>query len=200
MAGTRGQACADELAHALASAVQMRAHGVDGHFECGGDGLITAILLVVEDEDGAFGFGEGEQRGVDGGLQLGVGEELVGIAGVGVEGVAGKIFEPLGGGFVFLRGGRGGDELALAAAVLPLVLRDVDNDAEEISGERGVAAELGQCTVEAEEDLLREVFDVRARAGHAREGAEDHRLMLADDGFEGFRRCEIDVHGCQRRV
>jgi hypothetical protein len=37
---------------------------------------------------------------------------------------------------------------------------------------------------EAEEDLLREVFNVRSGAGEAREGAEDRRLVREDEEGE----------------
>jgi hypothetical protein len=197
----RGEARADELAHVLAAAVEMGAHGVERHAQGGGDGVVAEVLLVVEDEDGALGFGEGEERGVDRGLELGVGEKLLGGAGVGAERVAGEIFEPLGGGVVVLWCGWCSDELTFSAAALPLVLRDVDDDAVEVGGEGGVATEVGEGAVEAEEDLLGEVFDVGAGGGHAREGAEDHGLMLADEGFEGgwrgkmLRRWVVGGHG-----
>ena len=109
------------------------------------------------------------------GLGLGVGEKPLGGAGVlAGELVAGEVFKP-GRVFIFVerRAGSLARWAALFAAALPLVLREVDDDAVEVGGDGGVAAELGQRAVEAEEGFLREVFDVRAGAGHAGEGAED---------------------------
>jgi hypothetical protein len=79
----------------------------------------------------------------------------------------------------------------VAAAALPLVLRYVDGDAVEIGGEEGFAAKTGEGSVEAEENLLGEVFEVFPAAGQAQEGAEDHGLMVAYDLLEG----EIGLQG-----
>jgi len=85
----------------------------------------------------------------------------------------------------------------VAAATLPLILRDVDRDAIEIGGDEGLAAEAGQGAVEADEDVLGEVVDVLATAGEAQEGAEDHGLMVAYQLLEG----EVGVQaGLDNRV
>ena len=173
--------------------MEVGADGVEGKAEGDGDAFVAALFLVVEDEDGALDFGEVEEGGVDGGDELGVGEELLGVAGVIGEVAAGEVFEPGGFGFV-VEGGFGGDVLSFLAAALPLVLCDVDDDAVEVGGDGGVAAEVREGAVEAEKDFLGEVFDLRAGAGHAGERAEDHALVLAHEGFEVFRRCEVFPH------
>lgn len=176
----------------------MSADGIQGHAQRGGDGFVAEVFLVIEDEDGPLGLGKRKERGVHGGLELGVGEQLLGGAGVGAERVPGKVLEPLAGGVIVRSQRCGGDELTLAAAALPLILSDVDDDAIEVGGQGGVAPEVREGAVEAQEDLLREVFDVRAGAGHAREGAEDHGLVLTNQGLKLLRRCEIGAHGRQQ--
>jgi len=183
----------DELGEAFAAAVEVGADCVDGKAEGDGDAFVAALFLVVEDEDGALDFGEVKESGVDGVDELGVGEELLGVAGVVGQVVAREVFEPGGFGIV-VEGGLGGDVFALFAAALPLVLGDVDDDAVEVGGDGGVAAEVRKGAVEAEEDFLGEVFDLRAGAGHACERAENHALVLAHEGFEVFRRCEVELH------
>ena len=119
---------------------------------------------------------------------------LLGVAGVGGEGVAGEVFKP-GAGVVFEGEGFGGEGFSVFAASLPFVLGDVDDDAVEVGGDGGVAAEVGEGAVEAEEGFLGEVFDVGAGAGHARERAEDEPLVLVDECFKVLRRCEVSAHG-----
>jgi hypothetical protein len=183
----RSELGAKKCAHAFATTVQVRTDGIDRHLERGGDGLIAAVLLVVKDEDGAFGLRERKQGRVDGMLELGVGQELLGGAGVPVQVIARHVLEPVGG-LIVLNGSRHrGDDLAVAAAALPLVLRYVDDDAVEIGGEGGIAAELRERAVKAEENLLGEVLDVSAGAGHARESPEDHGLVLANQSFKRLR-------------
>ena len=75
--------------------------------------------------------------------------------------------------------------IAVAAAALPLVLRDVHRDAVEIGGDKGFAAKTRQSSVEAEEDFLCQVVEMLAAAGEAQKGAEDHGLMVADQLLEG---------------
>ncbi len=156
----------------------MGADGVDGEVEGEGDVLVAALLLVEEDEDGALGVGELEKRVVDGLEGLVAGELLLGVRVVGGEG-----FDEGRGIFVgIISGGEGA--IAVAAAALPLVLGYVEDDAIEIGGEFGVSLKVGQAAVEAEEDLLGEIFDAVGGAGEALKGAEDHGLVLADDLFE----------------
>ena len=76
-------------------------------------------------------------------------------------------------------------ELIVAAAALPLVLGDVDGDAVEVGGDQGFSAKAGQGAIEPQEDLLGEVVDVLTAASEAQEGAEDHRLMVANQLLEG---------------
>jgi hypothetical protein len=77
------------------------------------------------------------------------------------------------------------DVLAVdALAAFPFVLRDVDGDAVEIGADQGFAAKAGQGAVEAEKDVLGEIVEVVGVTGQAREGAEDHLPMIADDLLE----------------
>ena len=97
------------------------------------------------------------------GVAVGVGEAIFPAGGVVGEGDVGAV---------------------VAAAALPLVLRDVDGDAIKVGGDEGLAAEAGQGTIEAEEDVLGEVIEMLAAAGEAQEGAEDHVLMVANHLLE----------------
>lgn len=174
--------------------MQVGANGIDRHLERRGYSVIAAIFLVIEDQNGAFGLRQRQQRSVDGGLQFGVGEELLGGASVTVDSISGQILQPFAR-FVLVEGRvRRSSKLALAAAALPLVLSHVDDDAVEVCRQRGIPAEVWKGAVEAEKDLLGEVFDVRAGRGHAREGAEDHGLMFPDQRFKSLRRCEVSGH------
>lgn len=123
----------------------------------------------------------------DGLLELSFFDLLLGVA-VGV------------GEAVFPAGGLVGERevgAVVAAAALPLVLRDVDGDAVEVSGDEGFAAETGEGAVETEEDVLGEIVEVLAAAGEAQESAKDHLLMVAYHLLEG----EIGVQaGLDRRV
>lgn len=62
--------------------MEVRADGVDGQVECEGDVLVAALLLMIKDEDGAFGLGELEEGLVYGFEDLGVGELLLGVGSV----------------------------------------------------------------------------------------------------------------------
>ncbi len=196
--GGEGEALLKEGGEAFAAAVEVGADSVDGEAESGGDALVAEFLLVEKHENGAFSGRQGKEGGFDGGGGLGFAEVLFGGAGVlALEVTGGLIFKPGGRSVGTLRTvqyGYGGDVVAVAAAAFPFVLADVDGDAVEIGGELGIAAKFGECAVEAEEDLLGKVFDVGSGAGEAVEGAEDEGPVLADEGFEAFRRCVVLAH------
>jgi hypothetical protein len=52
--GWRGGARAEHGGEAFAAAVKVGTDGVDGHGQSGGDAVVAALLLMIEDEDGAF--------------------------------------------------------------------------------------------------------------------------------------------------
>ena len=156
----------------------MGADGVDGQVQGQGDVLVAALFLVEEDEDGAFRIGEFKKSAVDGLESLTLRELLLGVGSVGWEG-----FDERGEVFVGIAGGGEGVG-AVAAAVLPLVLGYVEDDAVQVGGELGVAVEVREAAVEAKEDLLGKVFDAVGGAGEALQRAEDHPLVLAHDLLE----------------
>ena len=173
----------------------MGPHGSDGHAERVGDLLVAALFLMIEDEDGSLDLAEPLELLFDGLLKLALFELLLGVA-VGV----GEAVFPAGGVV-----GEGDVGAVVAAATLPLVLRDVDGDAVEIGGDEGIAAKAGQSTIEAEEDVLGEIVEMLAAAGEAQEGAEDHVLMVAYHLLEGEigvqagldHRVRLKFHACQ---
>ena len=165
----------------------MGSHRADGHIERVGDLFVAALFLMIEDEDGSLDLAEPLELLFDGLLKLALFELLLGVA-VGV----GEAVFPAGGVV-----GEGDVGAVVAAATLPLVLRDVDGDAVEIGGDEGFAAKAGQSAIEAEKDVLGEILEVLAAAGEAQKGAEDHVLMVAYHLFEG----EIGVQaGLDHRV
>ena len=167
------------FAELFASSMEMRADGVDGQAEGLGDLVVGALFLVVKDEDGAFYEGKTLEVLVD---ELG---ELVLLE--LLDGVCGGMLEA-----IFPVGVVGEGDLAavFATASLPFVLGYVEGDAIEVSGDFTVAAEVGESAVEAEKDVLGEVFEVFG-TDEASEGAEDHRLMVLDDLLE----VELRWHG-----
>ena len=171
----------------LAASVQMGAYCADGKAQGVGDLIVTALFLMIEDEDGALDLAEALELLFDGPLELTFFDLLLGV-GVGV----GETVFPAGGVV-----GEGDVGVAVAAAALPLVLGDVDGDAVEVGGDEGFAAKAGERAVEAEKDVLGEVVEMLATAGEAQEGAEDHVLMVAYHLLEG----EIGVQaGLDHRV
>lgn len=165
----------------------MRAYGADGDAEHVGDLLVGPLLLMIEDEDSAFYLAEALELLFDRELELAFFELLLSV-GAGVLQAVFPVRELVGEGDV-------GTVVAFAA--LPLVLCDVKRDAIEIRGDEGFAAKAGQGAVEAEENFLGEIVDVLACAGEARQGAEDHVLMVADELLEA----EIGVQaGLDHRV
>jgi hypothetical protein len=163
------------LPQLFAAAVQMGSDGADGHAEGVGDLLVAALLLMIEDEDGSLDVAEALELLLDGLLELALLYLLLGVA-VRVR----QTVLPAGGVV-----GEGDVGVAVAAAALPLVLRDVDGDTVEVGGDEGFAAEAGEGAVEAEEDVLGQVVEVLAATGEAQEGTEDHGLMVADQLLEG---------------
>jgi hypothetical protein len=153
----------------------MGPYGSDGHTERVGNLLVSALLLMIEDEDGSLDLAEALELLFDCLLKLAFFYLLLGVT-VGV----GEAVFPAGG-----LVGEGDVGAVVAAAALPLVLGDVDCDAVEVGGDQGFAAKAGQGAVEAEEDVLGEVVEVLAAAGEAQEGAEDHVLMVAYHLLEG---------------
>ena len=153
----------------------MGPYGSDGHTERVSDLLVAALLLMIEDEDGSLDLAEPLELLFDGLPKLALLYLLLGVA----VRVGEAVFPP--GGVV----GEGDVGAVVAAAALPLVLRDVDGDAIEVGGDEGVAAEAWEGAIEAEEDVLGEVVEMLAAAGEAQEGAEDHVLMVAYHLLEG---------------
>ena len=153
----------------------MGSHRADGHAERVGNLLVAALFLMIEDEDGSFDLAELLNLLFDRLLELAFFYLLLGVA-IRV----GEAVFPAGGVV-----GEGDVGVAVAAAALPLVLRDVDGDAVEVGGDEGFAAKAGEGAVEPEEDVLGEVVEVFAAAGEAQEGAEDHVLMVAYHLLEG---------------
>ncbi len=130
------------------------ADGADGHAEGVGDLLVAALFLMIKDEDGSLDLAKALELLFDGLLELALFDLLLGVA-IGV----GETILPAGGVV-----GEGDVGVAVAAAALPLVLRDVDSDAVEVSRDEGFAREAGEGTVEAEEDILGEIVEVFAAA------------------------------------
>ena len=155
--------------------MQVGSDGSDRHTEGVGDLLVSALLLMIEDEDGSLDLAKPLELLFDGLLELALLDLLLGVA-VGV----GEAVFPAGGVV-----GEGDVGAVVAAATLPLVLRDIDGDAVEVGGDEGFAAEAGEGAIEAEEDVLGEIVEMLAAAGEAEEGAEDHVLMVAYHLLEG---------------
>src|SRR5580700_11885946 len=118
----------------------MGSHGTDRHAERIGNLLVGALFLMIKDEDGSLDLAEPLELLFDGLLKLALFELLLGVA-VGV----GEAVFPAGGVV-----GEGDVGAVVAAATLPLVLRDVDGDAVEIGGDEGFAAKAWQSAIEAE--------------------------------------------------
>src|SRR5258708_8154756 len=137
--------------------MQMGPNGADGHAESVSDLLVAAFLLMIEDEDGPLDLAKALKLLFDGLLELAFLDLLLGVA-VGV----GKTVLPSGG-----LVGEGDVGSVVAAAALPLVLRDIDGDAVEVGGDEGCAGKAGERAVEAEEDVLGESVEVFAAAGEA---------------------------------
>ncbi len=77
-----------------------------------------------------------------------------------------------------------GSDCLLATAALPLILRDVHNDAVQISGHQGLSVKAGQRAIEPKEDLLRKVVYMLLRARQPHKRAEDTLLVIAHDRLE----------------
>ena len=183
------------FAHLVSAAMQVGADGADGEGEGFGDLEVGALLLMVEDEDGALDGAEGLEVEFDEGGELVVFELVFGAGagvfeevfpGAGVGGVGGV--------------GEGGVAAVFAAAALPLVLGDVDGDAVEVGADEGLSAEGGEGAVEAEKDVLGEVVEVVVAAGEACERAEDHGLVFLDDVLEGGLGGHAGLRGLDLRV
>ena len=165
----------------------MGPDSADGHAKGVGDLFVGALLLMIEDEDGSLDLTEALELLLDGLLELAFFDLLFGVSVRVRETVlpAGDVI------------GERDVGVAVAAAALPLVLRDVDGDTVEVGSDQGLATKTGQGAVEAEKDILGEVVEVFAAAGEAQEGAEDHVLMVAYHILEG----EIGVQaGLDHRV
>ncbi len=158
--------------------MEMGAYGADGHFEGGGDLFVTLFFLMIEHEDGAFDGAELLEAVFDGLSELAFGELLFGVGRW-----VGEAILPVEG-VVFIGGGDGDERTVVATPAFPFVLGDIDDDAVEEGGEQGFPAECGQGAVEAEEDILGEVFEVFAATREAQEGAKHHGLMVADELLE----------------
>src|ERR1700729_2396116 len=122
----------------------MGPDGADGHAESVGDLLVAAFFLMIKDEDGSLDLAEALQLLFNGLLKLAFFYLLLGVA-IGV----GEAVFPAGG-----LVGEGDVGVTVAAAALPLVLRDVNGDTVEVGRDEGIAAEAGQGAVEAEEEIL----------------------------------------------
>ena len=155
--------------------MQMGPKGADGHAEGVGNLFVTALLLMIEDEDGSLDLAEALEFVFNGVLELALLQLLFGVA----SRVRQAVFP--GGGLIRKRD----VGVAVTAAALPLVLRDVDGDAVEVRGDESVAAKAGQGAVEAEKDVLGEIVEMFAAAGEAQQGAKDHLLMVAYYLLEG---------------
>jgi len=82
-----------EAGKAFAAAMEMGADRVEGKVQDGGDALVAELLLMVEDEDGAFDLGKSEQGRFDGSLRFVIAQDLLGGAGVSSgEGAGGLVF------------------------------------------------------------------------------------------------------------
>ena len=159
--------------------MEVSTDSVDGKFEIESNLFVAALFLMIEDEDGAFDDAELLQLVFNGLLKLPLSELLLGI-----RRLVGETFFQTG--FVaFIRSGDGDKRAFNASSPLPFILGDVDGDPIQIRREHRLAAKGRERSVEAEEDLLRKVFDVFAAAGKAGERAEDHRLMILHNLLEG---------------
>jgi len=165
----------------------MGPDSADGHAKGVGYLFVRALLLMIEDEDGSLDLTEALELLLDGLLELAFFDLLFGVAVRVRETVlpAGDVI------------GERDVGVAVAAAALPLVLRDIDGDTVEVGSDQGLATKTGQGTVEAKKDILGEVVEVFAAAGEAQEGAEDHVLVVAYHILEG----EIGIQaGLDHRV
>lgn len=180
----------DALAQSLAAAMEVRADGAYRHFQGSGDLFVALFFLMIEDEDGSFDGAELLEPVFNGLAELAF-RELLFCVGRRV----GETILPIEG-IVFAGSGDGDERTFVAAAAFPFILSDVDDDAVEVGAKERFATEGGEGAVEAEEDILGEVFQVFTTAGKAHESAEDHGLMVADDLLEigvGVQR-SLDCH------
>src|SRR5258707_12649813 len=115
----------------------MGPYGSDGHTERVGDLLVAALLLMIKDEDSSLDLAKLLELLFDGLLKLVLFELLLGVA-VRV----GEAVFPAGGVV-----GEGDVGAVVAAPALPFVLGDVDGDALEVGGDKGVAAKAGGGTI-----------------------------------------------------
>jgi hypothetical protein len=165
----------------------MRPDRTNRHAERVGDLLVTAFFLMIEDEDGPLDVAETLELFFYRALELALLDLLLSVA------------VRMGETVLPARGldGEGDVSVAVPAAALPLVLRNIDGDPVKIGGDEGVAAKAGEGAIGAEEDILGEVVEVFAATGEAQEGAKDHVLMVLDHLLEG----EIGVQaGLDHRV
>ncbi len=175
--------------------MQVGSHGPDRHAEGIGNLLIAAFFLMIEDENGSLDVAESLELLFDGLLKLALFYLLFGIA-VGM----GEPILPTG-----RVVGQRDVGAVVAAASLPLVLRNVDGNSVEIGGDEGFPAKAGEGAIEPKEDVLGEVIDVLATAGEPQKGAEDHLLMVAYHLLEGEigvqagldHRVRLKFHACQ---
>lgn len=155
--------------------MEVRANGSERNSQRQRYLLITALLLMIEDQHRTFDVAERREMPVDRLLKFCIGKLLLGVP-IRV----GKAVLPIGG-LVRDRDQR----TIFAGSPLPFVLRHIHRDAVEIGGKKSLLPETGKSTVQAKKDILREIFKVLAASGKAKKCAEDHRLVVAHNLLEG---------------
>ena len=176
----------DAFAKLFAATVQVRAHRANGQFERLRNLLVTALLLMVEHQNGPLNRAKLLQLLLYRIPELPFGKLLLRVG-------AGMLQAAFPVALLFRKGDQG---TVITAAALPFVLCDVGDDAIEIGAEQGLAAKCWKRPVKPKKYLLGKIVDMFAAAGQANEGAEDHGLMVPDDlletevGGQGESDCE----------
>jgi hypothetical protein len=182
--------------------MQMCPHRIHGNVQHCCDAFVAAFILVIEHQHGALVLRQLLQRVVYAAFYLRIKHVLLWAARMlACKLVPGKVFKPrlivtaFRGRLVYGTG-------ALFAPPLPLILRNVQDDAIKIGGYCRVATKFRQRTIQPQKHFLREILHLIAArlpladaSRQARERAKHHCLVLAHKLFKHFRRCEVSGHG-----
>ncbi len=164
----------DGFPQLLPPAMQMRPHRSDRQSQDVRNLLVRALLLMIEDENGALNRTQPLELRFDRVLELALLQLLLGVS----PGMLEPVFPARN--FVGERDMRAN----IPTPPLPLVLRYVHRNAIKIGGDQGFAAKARQRTIEAKKDILGEIIDMLAAPGQPQQGAKHHVLVLAHQLLE----------------
>jgi len=153
----------------------MRAHGANRQLERLCNLFVRALFLMVEHQDGLFYLAQQLELLIYRIPELPFRKLLFGILP--------RMLQPFFPLRFFVR--KRDQRFLVPPSPFPFILRDIGDDAIEISAEQSFAAKRRQGAVEAQKDLLRKIIDVFAATREANERAEDHGLMVSNNLLEG---------------